>query len=244
MRRKAIKRWAPLLAIGGAVVVGGVAAVIVARGQKVGTTPITIGNLRAHAKPNDRAAPHVSERDAGDVYAAVLHQMSFSRGNDPMRYLGVTAHYIVLPDGSIWQLYDHSVRLPAANGFNAGSVSIEFAGNHPNRSLSEDPSDWWYPKDRKNDPALRQHLTQEQAAAGRALMAHLQANGIRMVLAHRQSDDQRGNDPGPDIWGAVGEFAVRDLGMDHDPDETVGDGKPIPQHWKDAYGAWNGAVAA
>lgn len=202
-----------------------------------------IGDLRDQATPNAKAAPYVRWRDPSQVYAVVLHQMGFSRGNDPSRYLRTTAHYIILPDGGIYQLYDWGVRLPAANGFNSRSISVEFAGNFPSRSMSTDPNRWWYPAGRDGDPAYQQHLTIPQAESGRALMRALQKDGIRMVLAHRESSASRGNDPGPDLWGAVGEYAVRDLGMEQ-ASKPVGSGQTIPQHWRDAYGLWNGNALA
>jgi hypothetical protein len=72
----------------------------------------------------------------------VLHQMGFSRGNDYRDYLRTTAHYIILPDGGIYHFYPDSTNLPAAGPFNSGSVSVEFAGNFPSRSMSTDPKRW------------------------------------------------------------------------------------------------------
>jgi len=204
---------------------------------------LVIGDLRGQASPSDKAAPYVKSRDPADVDTAVLHQMAFTRGTDPTRYLRTTAHYIVLADGSVWQLYGWGVNLPAANGYNKRAVSIEFAGNFPSRSMSTDPDRWWYPSGRDHDPAYQQHLTPAAAAAGRKLMAYLQAQGVQRVQAHKQSAGDRGNDPGPDIWGAVGEYAIRDLGMGHDVG-TIGSGQPIPEHWRDAYAIWNGSALA
>ena len=38
------------------------------------------------------------------IDAVVLHQTGFSRGLDPKRYLKVTAHFVVLADGTVLQL--------------------------------------------------------------------------------------------------------------------------------------------
>lgn len=67
-------------------------------------------------------------RPPGQVHALVLHQMAFSRGNDPARYDTVNSHFAILPDGAILQLHPTSALLWASNGLNAGSVAVEFAG--------------------------------------------------------------------------------------------------------------------
>ncbi|MFN7999717.1 MAG: hypothetical protein U0X75_01730 [Acidobacteriota bacterium] len=53
------------------------------------------------------------------------------------------------------------------------------------------------------------------------------------VLAHRQSSGQRENDPGPDIWYHVGQWAIDNLGLkDGGPGFKVGTGNPIPDLWR------------
>lgn len=187
-------------------------------------------DLTASAELTDRAARHTRKRDPSRVYAAVLHQMGFSRGNDPSRYLRVTANYAILPNGLVLYLHPHSTRLPQANGLNSGSVGIEFAGNFPSVR-----GGWWYPKGREGDPAYENRPTKAQIEAGRALLAHLRnQHGFTHVLAHRQSSATRGNDPGPEIWYGVGEWAKQQLGMtDGGDDFKVGNGNPIDPRWKD-----------
>jgi peptidoglycan hydrolase-like protein with peptidoglycan-binding domain len=57
--------------------------------------------------------------------------------------------------------------------------------------------------------------------------------GLTHILAHRQSSGQRENDPGPDIWYHVGQWAVDNLGLkDGGPGFKVGTGNPIPDLWR------------
>lgn len=65
-------------------------------------------------------------------------------------------------------------------------------------------------------------------------MDHLiQAISLTHVLAHRQSSDTRENDPGPDIWYHVGQWAVEQRGMkDGGPGFKVGTGRPILEAWR------------
>jgi hypothetical protein len=157
------------------------------------------------------------------VDAVVLHQMGLSRGNNLPRYLKVTAHFVILPDGSVAQLHPTSARLNASNDFNDRSVAIEFAGNlRSTRGL------WWRP-----DRYGRDTLTAMQVESGRKLLRELGRQGVRFVYAHRQSFIERGNDPGPEIWASVGQWAINTLGMsDGGPGFVLGSGQPIPDEWR------------
>ena len=212
---------------------------LVLRHWWLGGRTFPIYDLTAEASPNSKASPHVRSRDPSKVYAVVLHQMGFSRGNDPRKYLRVTSHYVITPDGGIYQMYAPSVRLPSSNGFNSGSVAVEFAGNFPSRARATDPKYWWYPSGKYASPSYMNSVTPAQVSAGRSLLRHLRGQGITTVLAHRQSSGSRGNDPGPDIWGGVAEYGIRTLGMsDGGTDFAVGSGNPIRQSWRDAYAVW------
>src|SRR4029079_913327 len=57
--------------------------------------------------------------------------------------------------------------------------------------------------------------------------------GLKTILAHRQSSGTRDNDPGPDIWFHVGQWAVDNLGLkDGGPGFKVGSGNPILDDWR------------
>lgn len=166
-------------------------------------------------------------RDINKVYALVLHQTAFSRGSDPTRYDNVTSHFVIVPDGKIIQLHPETAYLYSSNGFNHGSVAVEFAGNFPNTH-----GRWW-----NGDRFGRNQVTPAQISSGRALIRYLiKTIGLTHVLAHRQSSGTRTNDPGPDIWKGVGQWAVDTLGLkDGGPGFKVGTGKPIPDEWRN----WN-----
>ncbi|HEX6041289.1 peptidoglycan recognition family protein [Longimicrobium sp.] len=159
-----------------------------------------------------------------DFKALVLHQMGFSRGDNPARYDDVTAHYAITPNGTILQLHPDAAYLFASNRFNRFSVAVEFAGNFPNRKGS-----CWKPQKHGCHT-----VTPRQISAGRCLVRHLVAKlGITQVLAHRQSSAMRENDPGPDLWLNVGQWAVDNLGLsDGGPGYKIDDGKPIPPDWR------------
>jgi outer membrane protein OmpA-like peptidoglycan-associated protein len=176
---------------------------------------------RTALTPRDRRK---GRRPVSSVYALVLHQMAFSRGSEARKYDTVTAHFAILPDGKIIQLHPVSALLWASNGFNARSVAVEFAGNFP------DVRGHCWSRERFGCHAV----TPAQIEAGRHLVQELVRQiGLTHVLAHRQSSGTRTNDPGPDIWAGVGQWAVNNLRLrDGGPGFKIGTGNPIPDVWR------------
>ena len=189
----------------------------------------SIERLIDEAKPKPGSVNRSkTPRKLAQINAVVLHQMAFSRGTDFRKYLKVGVHYIIMSDGKIGQLHPHTTYLNASNGFNRRSVAIEFAGNFPDIN-----GRYWKPKDKQK--WMRNIVTQDQINAGRYLLAQLKKKlpNLRFVYAHRQSSWSRTNDPGPDIWRGVGEYAIRKLGYDPDSREHIsGTGKAIPAEWR------------
>jgi peptidoglycan hydrolase-like protein with peptidoglycan-binding domain len=165
-------------------------------------------------------------RDPKKVHALVLHQMACCfKPKDPLkRFLNLNAHFAILSDGRILQLHPISAMLWSSNGFNAGSVAVEFAGNFPNTA-----GKWW-----EGAKFGRDRATPAQLDAGRYLIGYLKRTmGLTHVLAHRQSSGTRENDPGPDVWYNVGQWAIENVGMkDGGPGFKVGTGNPILDSWR------------
>ena len=210
-------------------------------GEVDGGAVSEIVNLLNDSPPEKRIGSRVP-------WAIVLHQMGFSRGNDPYKYRKVTAHYIITPDGTIAQLHPVTAYLYAANGFNEGGISIEFAGNFPAVSQSTDPDHFYKPFDWVDEEGKTRkgfgmdQLTPAQVMAGRWLVEYLHDvvlpdinTDLTVMLAHRQSGQERQNDPGPDVWANVGQWAVDNLGLsDGGPGFYVQNGNPIKESWRDA----------
>lgn len=207
--------------------------------EAYGDSTLAEANVREEvtgvSRIEDRTAVALKERrkgrrDPATVKALVLHQMAFSRGNNPDRYNGITAHYAILPNGSILQLHPVSALLWASNGFNRKSVAVEFAGNLPNTK-----GKCWQPR------KFGCHkLTREQIEAGRYLVRYLKDRiGLTHIFAHRQALASRENCPGPDIWYNVGQWAVTNLGLsDGGPGYKITTGNPIPDAWR----TWGGSA--
>ncbi len=167
-----------------------------------------------------------STRDPKKVWALVLHQMACCfKVRDPLtRFLKMAPHFAILPDGRILQLHPILSLTGASNGFNPGSVAVEFAGNFPDTR-----GRWWHGAENGKN-----QVTPAQIESGRYLVRYLKrVMGLREILAHRQSSGTRENDPGPDIWYHVGQWAIDNLGLtDGGPGFKTGSGNPIPDLWR------------
>lgn len=175
-----------------------------------------------------------SYRDPRKVYAFVLHHMAFKRKgrksgkySDPTGYLSTGAHFCIMLDGRIIQLHAMSRMIWHGNCISPRSVAVEFEGNFPNIK-----GKWWINKESQYQN--KDQPTQAQFDSGRFLASYLKmVLGITHILAHRQSSDSRENDPGPDIWYNVGQWAVDKLGLsDGGPNFKCGTGNPILPEWR------------
>lgn len=164
------------------------------------------------------------KRDTAKINALVLHQTAFSRGNDTTKYDNIPVHFVIPPDGKIVQLHPIAEYLWSSNGLNPRSVAVEFVGNF--RSVRG----FFYKPQQFGCHAL----TPDQIRAGRDLIKHLAAQiNLKHVLTHSQASKDRTNDPGPEIWYYVGQWAVDNLGLgDGGPKFFVGTGQPIPDEWR------------
>jgi hypothetical protein len=192
--------------------------------------PLTLGvagdpqiiDLTAKADKSRRLQIRAPEK----VYALVLHQMACCyQVRDPLtRFLGMAPHFAIIPDGRILQLHPLQWLTGASNGFNPGSVAVEFAGNFPDTR-----GKWWHGAENGQN-----QVTPAQIEAGRYLVRYLiRTMGLKVIVAHRQSSGTRDNDPGPDIWYHVGQWAIDTLGLnDGGPGFKIGTGNPIPDLWR------------
>jgi hypothetical protein len=202
-----------------------------------------VGNLKPPPNVKDKSGKIIfykrvksaSPRKRATIDSIVLHMMAFNIGNNPRLYKTVGAHYIVTSDGQIAQLYDDLDYLNASNGFNPRSIAIEFAGN-----FADERYIWWPDKKERPIPE-RSYLTPTQIRAGRCLLATLKAKlpGIKYLYAHRQSSLDREDDPGPDVWFNIGEWALSNLKLLPSAhfvttNKKTGKpaGRPIPETWR------------
>jgi len=189
--------------------------------------------LRANEARDGKTYFRRGDRSVRDLDGIVLHQMGFTRGDDPDRYTGVQAHFIVTPNGRIAQLHPISRYLFASSALNKGTVGVEFAGN-----FQSDKGRWHNP----SQMGAQEGPTSAQIRAGRYLVGYIRrefaASGgqLKAVWGHRQGTGlRRANCPGPQIWHGIVPWANQRYGLQCVADDTVGDGNPIPESWR----AWD-----
>ena len=160
-------------------------------------------------------------RNLKTIDSLVLHSTSVLRkkANDITEYFKISVHFIIVPDGTIYRLYDDEVRCNGSHGFNDRSVAVEFEGK--------------FRSDSKNGEIGKEKPTQAQLKSGRKLIVYLKNKlpNFKYVLAHSQSSNK--DCPGPEIWYNVGEWAIQNgLCLTSGRMETAGSGTTIPDSWK------------
>lgn len=172
-----------------------------------------------------------------------LHQTACNMGERIERYDTIGAHFAVLRSGRVLRMSDLNRVVYHGNGWNEQCVGIEIDGlyagieDDPDTALDESLRSTW------DDPSTptREHpmaVTPQAMAAARALVRWIvwetARNGgrIKVLCAHRQSSEDRRNDPGEAIWKAVALPLHAELGLsDGGPGFKLGTGYAIPEQW-------------
>ena len=173
-------------------------------GSRAHWTTQNVIDLTASADKSQRKGT----RDPKTVYALVLHQMAccFAPADPLKRFLSCRR---ALRDHCTTAASCSCIRCRPSCGRRTDSTSA--ASRWSSRATS--PARAVDGGRAKN--SARNRPTAAQVAAGRQLIRHLMRTmGLTHVLAHRQSSGTRENDPGPDIWFDVGQWAVNTLGFE------------------------------
>lgn len=170
------------------------------------------------------ASYRVRTRRPEEITTVVLHQTGFSWKPSNPRWAKVRAHYVVRRDGSVLLLHHPETRMRYGSSVaNRYCVTIEHEGNYANASGS-----WWKP-----ELYGAHHPTPELIAASRDLLRFLHESypSIVDVSSHRHIQAGKSNCCGPELWQALGVWAIEEPGLREAP-VLVG-GKPLPAAWWD-----------
>jgi hypothetical protein len=178
-------------------------------------------------------------RDWKKITGITLHQTACQFGTNPKRLLNVPVHGATLTDGSIVLLHPPTDYMHHAGALNRTDIGIELSCNVP--GVVGEAKTFWLPKKYKHlkdeERLAKTSLpTEKQIEATKKLVKHyvdeVAINGgeIKYIHAHRQSSKSRIGDPGEQIWKAVGEWAVKELGLDPHYGWTKG-GTALPDVW-------------
>lgn len=206
---------------------------------------LALAGIRIEDWTNKATIPEVKKklilnrfRDPRTIKSIILHQMAYKAKDknglysNPERYLSVGAHFCIMLDGRIMQHHPISRFIWHSNCTSPLSIGVEFEGNFPNIK-----GKWWYPTNEKTGKKMKKNEdkpTPAQFEAGQFLLKYLKTViGLKNVLAHRQSSEDRENDPGPDIWFNVGEWGLANLGLsDGGKGFKCGTGNLILEKWR------------
>ena len=198
-------------------------------------TGLIIVDMRSNAIPKYDGKPYTAlPREIGSVWGGCLHQTACSYGDvNWRRFRSTNAHFLVRrPHGLVYWIHDLKSIIPAANGYNSLTYSVEVEAMA--RGKLDDPSTAW------KRPSLE--ATASQLDMTDALLCWIDdtidalGGNQRVLVAHRQSSGTRAHDPGERIWREVAVRVQTALGLydggepGHGP-AFIGSGAPIPREW-------------
>jgi hypothetical protein len=168
------------------------------------------------------------------VTGITLHQTAVVLGETPRRWFSVPIHIGITRMGQILILNALDTVTWHANGLNANDVGIEIDGYY--EGVEGNLRTFWRPPTEPDRVPMIPAPVQIEAArtAARWICDEVKRHGgeITYIHAHRQSSGQRESDPGSHIWGGVGLWAQRELGLsDGGREFKTGTGTRIPQEW-------------
>lgn len=175
------------------------------------------------------------KRDWSRVTGICLHQTACVLGERPGRWDGVGCHVGIMRSGGAVWLHDFNWGVVHGHGWNARTVGIEIDGVLA--GVKGRPDTVW------DDPSTKRReidlgLTDAQVVSGLAvidwIVAEVARHGgrIKALVAHRQSIDDRRNDPGSEAWQRIALPASAKHGLTDGGDGfKLGKGRPIPREW-------------
>ena len=185
-----------------------------------------IDRIGKHPPPKYYRCQRRIERITG----IVLHQTGCAKSDRPESWDRLNAHYGTTPGGHIVLANAPKDFIWHAQGLSPSTVGVEIAGNYP--GFENEPSSLW----KKGGPAAE--LTGDMIEAAHELLDIIlnDCPHIRHIYAHRQSYQNRANDPGYEIWQQIAIPWREFLDCpDSDLDKTWGKKKKgwkIPPEWR------------
>jgi len=161
-------------------------------------------------------------RDPSSVVGIVLHQTDcvFGAKRGQPRYrraLDVACHALAFETGECVLAAPLPWYVNHANAFNPETLCLEIEGVYAGEGVG----------------VLTRRTLETAMEALHALVCLGRAEGMPLVwlYAHRQSSAMRRRDPSQEIWSELVPYA-RTLGLETDPDLTLGKGRAIPESWE------------
>lgn len=168
---------------------------------------------------------YTHDRALSKISGFVLHRTACILGENYRRWEKVNAHIGVTMGGTIFLMHGWDRLIWHGHAPSATTIGIEFDGNPDGI-----PGRYWK-KGGGPHP-----ITSQQVKASRVLYDLVASElimhraSLRDVIAHRQSTDQRGYDPGWECWQKIALPWMERSGK-NDPSRVWGSGRTIPVDW-------------
>jgi N-acetyl-anhydromuramyl-L-alanine amidase AmpD len=159
-----------------------------------------------------------------------LHQTACLLGERPERWDTVGAHIGITRAGKVIWLHAFDRLVWHGNGWNRGTIGIEIDGLYAGVE-GDERTVWNDPSTPHREQGMTLTIEAERAALDVIRWICREVPGIKALVAHRQSSQDRRNDPGSAIWQRVALPMHAELGLS---DGGVGfklDGYAIPEVW-------------
>lgn len=183
--------------------------------------------------------PYVpAHRTWHETTGITLHQTACDMGERIERYDTMGAHWGVLRSGRIIRLCDNNRVVYHGNGWNARCVGIEVNGLYAGDEANPLATTWDDPSTAKREQP--QQVTPEAMLSLRMLCRFIAydiaSNGgaLKVLCAHRQSSQDRRNDPGSAIWRQAAIPVSNELGLNYGGVGFTVGGYAIPECWDPA----------
>lgn len=174
---------------------------------------------------------NVGKRAPLDIKGIVLHNTGHHGQRSAQGWLDqIGVNFFIPANGVIHYCFDVLEQRDGVAGHAAigkQCVGVEFIGNFKNARGKF--------REKGVHKGHRDTPTRLQILAGRRLIRFLKFHyRITKVYAHRHTDgNRRGNDPGPEIWYNVGQWAIERLGLVNGGPSKNAKSHSLPGGWED-----------
>lgn len=207
--------------------------------KRVQTTPVEANKFFDLRQQSNRMQDR-GPRPWSEVKGICLHQTACFLAENSTRMLNVGAHFVTGRGGQVWWLHEENRIVWHGNGWNNQCVGIEMNGLYAGiegdpRTVWDDPST--LQKERAAIPTIE--LIEASCKLIEWIDWRVKQHGgqLKVIVSHRQSSENRRNDPGETLWKEVGLVMCKKLGLTDGGPITptwpgkIGKGYPIPEVW-------------
>jgi hypothetical protein len=137
-------------------------------------------------------------RPWSEIQGVCLHRTGGITGEKPEHWFNINAHIGVTLGGKIILLHPFDLKLYHGHNLSKATLGLEFSGN------PDGIPGYKWPGGGGPHPCTPEQVSASQVLLG-LLVAEFVMHGqtIKLIVAHRQSDESRESDPGWELWSKI-----------------------------------------